>query len=396
MNIDLSAQARLPEGIFKSPLPVNEVLYEAEQPIVYVTETLQGQSMLAYLASETQDAQYIVVAPASEGTLRRLKSGSIGVREALVDSWIWLIKESSLGEPVTAWSVQPEQIPAGHLPVAGTPLLPSQRLAFTARAIGQEIELGNVPCSVVSFVADAARNALKVALDYVLDTQKEGRPTDAQRALYDLPVQQMRFASFEIGLAAPAPDMFENNAVAEAVEILEAGLAWAERPRDDSELDIADDTKAEAVLRAALALTPPLTGAISYLEIGGDWFGGRRFSLDRASRSKVKRHLRLLQDERIVVYEGMIREIDDDKLSIILRDVRLISEQAVPEADLVRTAEERRASFPEDLLDEMRSLYYESQRVRISGLTRSGKLRVTAIVKAPSPGDIGVAVAIRS
>ena len=66
---------------------------------------------------------------------------------------------------------------------------------------------------------------------------------------------------------------------------------------------------------------------------------------------------------------GRIGEIDDDKLSFILRDVD--AENG-----------ERRGSFPEELLDDMRSHYFEENRISISGVMRAGKLRVTAVVKS--------------
>ena len=70
MNIDLQPDNRIPDGFFDFPLPVERVLYEAEQPIVYLTKTKQGQEMLAYLADEANGIQFIVVAPATPSSIQ--------------------------------------------------------------------------------------------------------------------------------------------------------------------------------------------------------------------------------------------------------------------------------------------------------------------------------------
>lgn len=368
MNIELREESRIPDGFFDFPLPVDRVLYEAEQPIVYLTKTKQGQEMLAYLADEEEGCQFIVVAPATPGSILRLESGSVGIREALTDTWMWMVRVNFALRVSEAWSVTEAAIPSLHLPMPGTPLSPEHRIAFSARAVGDGIELGKVPCSVIAFVANAAKSSLKTVLDHALAANGEGRPTDAQRALYDLPVQRLKFASFEVGLAAPKQDLFSNPAILIAVNDLQTGLRWAEDCQASGDFDAGDDAKTEAILRATLALTPPSHGVITSVEVGGYWLNGNRFALTRKSRSKVANRLRQMKEEQIVVLSGRIGEIDDDKLSFILRDVD--GENS-----------ERRGNFPDELLDDMRSHYYEENRIQISGVIRGGKLRVTAVVQ---------------
>lgn len=368
MNIDLQPNNRIPDGFFDFPLPVERVLYEAEQPIVYLTKTKQGQEMLAYLTGETDGYQFIVVAPATPSSISRLESGSVGIREALTDTWMWVVRANFKEGISEAWSVREAAIPALHLPKVGTPLLSEHRIAFSARAVGDGIALGSVPCSVIAFVANAAKSSLKTILDHALAANAEGRPTDAQRALYDLPVRQLKFASFEVGLAAPKQDLFPNEPVLQAMKDLQAGLTWAEDIQSNVALDAGDDVKTEAILRATLALTPPSHGVITSVEVGGYWLQGHRFTLTRKSRSKVANRIRELKEEEIVLLSGRIGEIDDDKLSFILRDVE--GENG-----------ERRGNFPEELLDDMRSHYFEENRIEISGVIRASKLRVTAVVQ---------------
>ncbi len=371
MDILLPDDRKLPDGIFEYPLPLVRVLYEAEQPIIYITKTRQGQEMLVYLADETDTEHLLVVAPTTPDSILLLETGSVGVREALTSTWMWLVRENFSNGFVSAWSVTEADIPDTHFPRAGTPLFPEHRIAFSTRAIGEGITLGSVPSSVVSFVADAARSSLKAMLDYVMAAKSEGRPTDAQRALYDLPVRQLKFASFEIALSAPPEDLFKNEIIFQALAHLENGLAWAENTGNNKELIAVSDMEAEAILRATLALTPPTSGVITAVEVGGSWLGNKRYCLSRDSRTKVSRTLRRLQSEEIVIYVGRIGEIDDDKLSFTLRDVPNTSEF--------------RGIFPEDLLDDMRTYYFESTRIEISGVIRNSKLRVTAVVPKIDP-----------
>ena len=65
MNIDLRQEDRLPQSIVAWPLPIDRVLYEAEQPIIFLTHSTVGQPLLAYLAHETVEFTFFVLASAS-------------------------------------------------------------------------------------------------------------------------------------------------------------------------------------------------------------------------------------------------------------------------------------------------------------------------------------------
>jgi hypothetical protein len=373
VNIDLRPDERISPDFVGWPLPIDRVLYEAEQPIVFVTHSVSGQSLLAYLADESEAGCDYLLATASPRKLKQLERGELGVREALCSDWMWIVRHSAADDTHGVWSVNEADIPGEHLPVPGTGLLPEHSVVFAARALGDGIALGKMPCSVVSLVADSARSSLKAVFDFVREANTEGRPTDAQRALYDLPVQRFRFASFEVGLAEPSPELFANEVLQEAIARLTSGLEWAESASLDDEVPGQTPSEQEAVLRAALALTPPSSGVVSAIEVSGTWLGGKRFHLDRNARTKVSRRLRTLRSEKIVVLSGRIGEIDDDKLSFTLRET----------TDGV----DRKATFPDDLLDDMRTLYYEANRVEISGVELNGKLRVTAVVQISAAAE---------
>jgi hypothetical protein len=188
-------------------------------------------------------------------------------------------------------------------------------------------------------------SSLKAIFDFVCEANTEGRPTDAQRALYDLPVKQLRFASFEVGLGEPDPALFPDDVMQAAISRLTHGLEWAQSSSDNDSLRGQSKEEQEAVLRATLALTPPSSGVVSAIEVSGTWLASKRFHLDRSARSKVSRRLRTLRSESIVVFSGRIGEIDDNNLSFILRETN--------------DGIDHKGTFPEELLDDMRTQYYE-------------------------------------
>jgi hypothetical protein len=118
-------------------------------------------------------------------------------------------------------------------------------------------------------------------------------------------------------------------------------------------------------------LTPPNSGAISEIEISGTWIQHGRIKLTRSSRKKANKELHKLNKETVVTYCGRIGEIDDDKLSFILRDV------AVDNG--IGATEECKGFFEEALLDDMKLFYYEGIRVAVAGIVRKDRLSVTAV-----------------
>lgn len=373
MNINLTPEDRVAADLVVWPLPIDRVLYEAEQPIVFLTHSITGQSLLAYLAHESAVGADYILASASPRKIQQLEQGTVGVREALCADWMWLLRQNAQAGSIDLWSVNEALVPDDFLPIPGTALLPEHSVVFAARALGEGIALGRMPCSVISLVADSARASLKAVFDFVREANTEGRPTDAQRALYDLPVQRLRFASFEVGLAEPNPELFPDDSLHKAISRLTSGLEWAQSASDDEAVPGQSPQEQEVVLRAALALTPPSSGVVSAIEVSGTWLAGRRFHLDRTARTKVSRRLRALRSERIVLFSGRIGEIDDDNLSFTLRETD--------------DGADHKGSFPEELLDDMRTHYYESNRVQISGVELNGRLRITAVVQLAPPSE---------
>jgi hypothetical protein len=103
---------------------IEEVLYEAEMPVLYTTRNAFGQLLLAYVADDAADAIWLVLAPCAPRAIGDLKQGRLAVREALTASWLWLALKVPEGTIKKVWAITPDDLPSEHLPAPGTPLLP--------------------------------------------------------------------------------------------------------------------------------------------------------------------------------------------------------------------------------------------------------------------------------
>lgn len=357
MSVSIPNTTRLAAGFIPDDLPVKEVLFEGEVPVVYISEDSTGRQLLAYLADENSEGVFTLLASVGKRTLKDLETGLIGVRDALELGGNWLHRKSESGSEV--WSIDVADLPDDHLPRRAFRLRQEQEIVFSTRAIGQQIAPGKIPASVVAFLAENTRKAFKTLLDFRFDNKQEGRPSDEHRANYDLPVLSFRFASFEIDFAAPDATLFVDD-VHEAAKMLGTGLSWAagvgELPEDQQEREV--------MLKAALLLTPPASGPISEIQIDGRWLEGSVITLDRHARTRVRQAMRAPSEESVRVINGLLEEADFGRLTCTLR--------------YTDDGKDRRAQFSEELSDSIQLLL--QQRVTIAGTEKGERLEIAIIV----------------
>lgn len=359
MSLHKPVYEAMSDTILPSTLPVERILYEAELPVLYITKTLQDQTALAYVADDNEEGLFTLVVLLSKKTLLGLDNGTVSARDALALAPPWL--HWTNGSASASWSFDLEDLPPKHLPHSHFMINPQHEPLIRTRATGESIVLGHMPASVVAFVADATRKAVKTVLDWSFATNPDGRPTDRHRGLYDLPIQSFAFSSFELSFAPPDQGMFSGSEIRSAAEKLNAGLRWASG--DDTVVLPTDVEEREVVLRAALALTPPSSGVISEIHLSGTWLPAKNVTLTRSSRGRVRSALQAVDSENLVTYSGRLEEIDIGKFTFTLR--------GTPEGI------ERKGSFAEELTEEMLAL--TSRSVVVAGVERRGKLEVYAV-----------------
>ena len=123
------------EPLDPSPLPERlvpeDVLYEAECPVVFTARSSGGQLLLAYAADDAPDGAWFIVTPLTARTLEALRRGALPLRDALTSSWMWLAHEGRDGRLDAVWAVEASELPDEHLPAPGVPLLPEHEPACT-------------------------------------------------------------------------------------------------------------------------------------------------------------------------------------------------------------------------------------------------------------------------
>lgn len=343
-----------------------EVLYEFEGPCIFRAETALRISVLAYLTEELEDEGLLryILSTTSSGTIDDLKRGVISVREALDRGSLWLVDFNFAWEPQRAFAVRPDQLPEDALPLRGTMLWSSLEPEFAVRLQWDEHPAGRVPAGAFKQAAEIASNALKPVFEWAarhLRVDASGRPPEWLRDLYALPAQRVAFGSLEVAFAridvsaasqAALPlDQDKRPTPAEIQEegwsAIREGLAWATSdgavPTGDGE-----EQKWHAVLESLQRLAPPSTGPVMTVEVWGSSIvdQDRRVTLDRRSTKRIRTALTRLKKRHEVqlrVFTGLIRSLDLDKLTLILRDV--IGEEgdvsvALDDEDLLETARE--------------------------------------------------------
>ena len=367
MNSAIFERPRLPDGLLPGSLRIREILYEAEAPVVFTTATEQGLLLLATVVHEDRDSTITLLSPATDSLVASLKSGQSTVRDAMTASWLWLHRDSA---DHGTWVVTTDEV-NHYLPLAGTPLHYGLGPVLRTRAVGNDIKPGRMPASVVAFVADATRRAVKMLLDLQLEKPAGGRPTEGHRSRYDLPVRSFQFASFEVSFDAPEDDGLSVVDVKLAMARLENGLRWA--AEGQGEFQSVERNEREAVLRAALLLTPPVGGAIDEVQVSGTWMSKGPVTLDRDARRRVRHALKAVDSEQVVRYVGRVGEVDRDNLTFILRETG--------------STGDLKASFDEELLDELVELLGDGVRVAVAGLERGGRVFVSAVSRIHDGAD---------
>lgn len=326
---------------------------------LWVVQTGLGQPMLAYLADETPTGDWVLLSATSEARIRSLEAGQLPLRDALTEGWLWLVLRPHQG-PLLAWPVQAQDLPPDHLPRPGVRLRLEHTPVLTTRAVGPTLVAGQVPASVVAWVADATRMAMKALVEHLGGLDTGGRPTDEARARYDLPVRTLAFGSLEIGFGLPSGAGVDTAPA--ALALLQAGLRWLSADAGTPLLPERPHAERLAVLEALKRLSPPDRGAIEALEIGGAGLQ-KSTRLDPSVRQRLAQERRAVQSERPVTAEGRIGGMDQDRHTFVLRDL------APGQAE-----KELRWSYGPDLQAAVLGAFTRQAQVTITGSERSGRL----------------------
>ncbi len=197
-----------------------------------------------------------------------------------------------------------------------------------------------------------------------------GRPDEFLRRLFDLPTQQVGFTSFEISFRMPIEEenLFtlsgQKSPEAEILEdvgnLLKKGLKWLTTEAGTKGVYFPEDPDESAVvLRALKELTPSSQGRIEHLEVKGRLIDSqiKPVTLDRSARQLVNNAIRNLSLEpQLLNLEGRIRELDRDRMSFELREIK-------------GAQTSQRFVFDEEIFEDVFQAFEEGTRVKVAGST---------------------------
>jgi hypothetical protein len=302
-----------------------EVLYEFDGPRIFSLSSRSGDLLLAYLCDEAPDRLNFLLAPSSTGSIERLRTGQLGVRDALDQAWIWVVSCDRQWRIIGAKISSFDALPESALPKEGTPLLPEHIPLLVTKQIGPLLTPGRIPVSVIRRAVDGASGAIKALLEGTGFLGGIGRPDERYRKIYDLPVQRIAFGSLEVSFALPPDEVLaafrsgNGLTVDQIANALQEGLRWL--VTGDNSIEATPQNR--AILAALDKLSPPIHGDVTEVEISGLLLGldTPRAVLTKESTRKIRRALgQIPSDLEPVVSVGYVREFDKDRGTFTLRN----------------------------------------------------------------------------
>lgn len=361
-----------------TPMEPLRVLNYYDGPRIFTFLDADAALCLACWSDEDESGSRFLAVPMNDALVSDLEGGLLTVREALRQPRFWVIDLNREGTPVSAWLLNPDDVPEDAQPQPRTMLHRSLEPLLSLRATGDAIRPGEIPGSVIRGTVDGAQKALKCLAEYEMDLPAHrGHPLRALQKLYDLPAQRLRAASFEVQFRSPLhePGLFaglnqseidEEKSVLHRVGAhLRTGLDWLTSTKaDNTVLPVPNNPElSRVIVKAMKLLTPSPRGPVRELEVSGDMVSrlAGPVRLTRASRSVVNSAIARLPIVRqtIVRLEGSVRELNADTMSFLLRDLDNEADRG------------RECRFEADLWDNVYDLLGLDARVAVAGTQTS-------------------------
>ena len=380
-----------PQGKTADPNPLgtlapDEVLFEFDcEPITYVSTEPDGGLLLVHSLIADQGTSRYLVVPIDARILTELKAGRLDLFSGLRQPRCWVVDLVAADENDPPYQVQAvvrvafDSIPLSHLPKPGVMVRPELDPIFRLRLVGPGVGPGKTTAADVRMATKAAESGLRALARIALDEEKKvGRARRSVRDFSDLPFQYSRAASFEVAFGRPGEQTSEGDQKVfdEMGRLLSEVLKSLRSDADGATLIAGLDAKKSAqLLEAVRAMTPPLTGDVERIEIGGNLVGPSSVSvsLTRDDRSRSNRRIkawhRPAEDDGFVGASGVVEEADQGRLVFTLRQVELFRTIDKFTQEQVKVPQEVVFNFEEQFLDDVMEFFNSQERVRVWGET---------------------------
>ncbi|MET0461779.1 MAG: hypothetical protein ABW007_01440 [Chitinophagaceae bacterium] len=205
----------------------------------------------------------------------------------------------------------------------------SQEADLWMRLQGPEIELGDAPTSIITAMLDILRVGVQAVAEFLQRGVIGSRPTAELKDACDLRILGWRPGSVQVGLKLPASPLglFENDSVEaqvrEALDLYLHAADWVGSDRDTSalEVELQDDEQRRLLLNQVARLVPRPRGGVELVELSGKSVRTGSIQLSREARARIRNAISHTLQEDLVLVEGVLREIDLDQRTFIIRDL---------------------------------------------------------------------------
>lgn len=254
--------------------------------------------------------------------------------------------------------------------------------------VGAHLRLNDAPTSVLTAILDTFRKGVQTVAEVLSKGQLSARPTALLKRACDFRIVGFAPGSLRICVRLPEPDQIElghdaseNPAESALGEYLRVA-SWAASDREEADLAMAtpDSRLRRIVLTELSRLVPRQRGEVESVELyGAALTNAKPIRLVRGTRERIHRAIDSLVVETPEAHSGVLREIDLDECTFILRDINAPDVHCEFEEDLLESAKEA--------LD--RRVEVTGKRKTSEGRRMYAKLSVTRleIVEEEAPAD---------
>jgi hypothetical protein len=203
----------------------------------------------------------------------------------------------------------------------------SQEADLWMKLEGPEISLGDAPTSVVTAMLDLLRRGVQTVAEFLQRGAVGARPTADMKHACDLRIVAWLPGSVQVGLRLPeiageaqqASGLHEGASQALAMYLQAASWVGSNEGPDVLEMAIPEAEQRRLVLNQVSRIIPRPRGATVRVELSGRAVQ-RPITLQRSAQQRVRDAISHATQEDLVTVEGLLREIDLDGLSFIVRD----------------------------------------------------------------------------
>ncbi|HEX3531326.1 MAG TPA: hypothetical protein VH988_30050 [Thermoanaerobaculia bacterium] len=221
---------------------------------------------------------------------------------------------------------------------------------------GDGIEAQNAPSSLLASYLDVVRKGVQAIAEINLQGSLSTRPTKDLQEACDLQLVALQAGSVRLGLRLPNgfeerehPDLTESQRAASGAlaEYLEVA-SWAVRDGNEQWLSerFPEPAKRKVLLGAVKSLAPGKRSSVDSVSLSGRRVPGLGpVTLTRGTKKRLDRALELLVEDRRATYKGVLREIDLDRRTFLIRgaETKTVVRCSFPQAlsDLAKASLDR-------------------------------------------------------